>query len=399
MRVRASVDKPLTLITRAFLCLSLLSLICVRSHTLNGLLSRLNAHAKPAPPNKGLNKRLNKDQESDQEHTHEHAHEHASAQSEAGQDANPGRDERLVTLDREVISLITQREATRDSLRALTPRLQALRERLRDLERSSMTRRRALTRALTLRRRLKGARIAELLLSAEGPLELKRRELSLRSLFKGGVIALKALSAELKTLNATRAQLEQTSAEVSALNASLSEQVEGLLRLRAQEAQRSALNSETSQGRAHLAPPLLGVWRDSFQSYLGPHEARLYGHGVWIKGAPRAPVYAVEAGKVIFVGWVRGRGDVVILKHEALGGRLKGGSPVLSVYAGVTPSVKVGDHLSRQAQLGALNEASVEVGLSFELRRGSTPIYPRRWVREVPLITPSLNTQPTTQGE
>jgi len=315
---------------------------------------------------------------------HEHDHEHASDQVDTDQAPQGEVNERLYELDRQVLTLITRREEVQLALDKLKPELTLKRAELRRLSSEVDLKRRALSKAFMLRRRLKGARIAELLLSANGPLELKRRELSLRATLNAGVSQLNALTRAQRSLDEVARVLGEREHEASQLRASLSSQVEQLLSIRAEEAR--LLNPELitldqDDHQSRLLPPTLGVWRDTFQSYRGRQLAKLYGHGVQIKGHHGAPVFSVEQGVVIYTGWLRNRGEVVILSHQGFMGLKQ----VTSVYAGVQPRVKVGDRVKRQGLLGELSGAREDGILAFELRHKRRPIYPRRYVDEVPL--------------
>ena len=312
---------------------------------------------------------------------HDEAHEHGQVEGEGLIEEPSGVRARLNEIDRRVLVMIKQREQTQGALSELVSALEASRERLAK-RRSELTQERStLSRALLLRRRLKGSRVAELLLSAEGPLELKRRELSLKAILGAGLKGLIALSEAEAELQREAQALAQQEESARALRDQLSTELSQLLSLRAEEAQLLNPSAELEglrEGASRLPPPTLGLWEDRFQSYRGRALAKLYGHGVRILGSARAPIYAVEEGEVIFVGWLRGRGETVIIAHPSLLGVKR----VKSVYMGLEPRVHLGQRVQRQEMIGAL---SSEAGLSFELRRGLQPLYPRRFIEEVPL--------------
>lgn len=319
-----------------------------------------------------------------QGHDRDRDHEHAHAQDDQDEGARGEVGARLHELDRRVLALITSREDARRALKALTPELKQTRQQLRALSAQLNAQRQALSRAFTLRRRLKGARVAELLLSANGPLELKRREINLRATLSVGVRELEELLLTQRALSDAEQELSEREQSASALKADLSQQVDDLLKLRAEEARllNPGLPSLSAQNKAlRLPPPTLGAWEDTFQSYRGFQLAKLYGHGVKIKGKQGAPVFSVEEGEVLYTGWVRNRGGVVIIAHPQFMGLKR----VKSVYSGVEGKVKVGQQVKRQGLIGELNAERSDGRLSFELRHEDRPIYPRRYIHEVSL--------------
>ncbi len=313
-----------------------------------------------------------------EEEEHSHSEGEAREVGEGGRGVQ--RDARLTALDQQVLRTLTAREEALTELMALNGRRVTLEASLSDLERELTTRERAIARGVTLRRRLTAARVAEVLLSAEGPLDLKRRELSLQSIFRVGARELKTLRAEHERLNLERAALATTLARLEALTEALEAQVGSLLSLRAEEARllrgEGAREGEVRRGRR--APPTLGLWDDRFQSFRGPYDAQLTGAGVWIRGVLDAPVYAVEDGRVVFVGEVRALGRVMMIAHA---------EGLMSVY-GALGGVQVspGERVERQAQVGVVGRAPDGVGLYFELRRGGSPVYPREWIEERPAL-------------
>jgi len=322
------------------------------------------------------------------ESAHEPAHEHSSAAEGAAEGAAPPspRAARLAALDQRVLHTLAAREEALVELTALNARRVRLEVALGALERELLTRERAIARGVTLRRRLTAARVAEVLLRADGPLDLKRRELSLQALFRVGARELKTLRAEREGVARERVALAETLARLEVLTETLEAQVGALLSLRGEEArllrgEEGALPlNPAAAARRRLSPPTLGLWEDRFQSFRGPHGAQLAGAGVWIRGVLDAPVYAVEDGVVRFSGEVRALGRVLILEH-------KGG--LLSVYGALgATQVAPGARVGRQEQVGAVGRAPEGAGLYFELRRDGRPLYPREWVEERPALPP-----------
>ncbi|HUW35696.1 MAG TPA: peptidoglycan DD-metalloendopeptidase family protein [Rhodocyclaceae bacterium] len=96
--------------------------------------------------------------------------------------------------------------------------------------------------------------------------------------------------------------------------------------------------------------------------------------GLFIRAAAGAEVRAVAPGRVVFAGWLRGFGKLIIVDH---------GDGYLSVY-GNNQSLarKVGDKVAGGEQLAAVGNSggNPESGLYFELRYQGLTIDPLKWV-------------------
>ena len=115
-----------------------------------------------------------------------------------------------------------------------------------------------------------------------------------------------------------------------------------------------------------------GQWLDEFRKFRGLSLAKMFGGGIWILAPKGAPVYAVEAGKIIFTGSVKGWGKVLIIEHM---------HNYITVYANLSAlRVKEGQKVNMQERVAALNDNAGREGLYFELRRGGEPIHPERWL-------------------
>ncbi len=96
--------------------------------------------------------------------------------------------------------------------------------------------------------------------------------------------------------------------------------------------------------------------------------------GLFIRAAAGTKVRAVAAGRVVFAGWLRGFGKLIIVDH---------GEGYLSVY-GNNQSLtrKVGDAVTGGEQLATVGDSggNPESGLYFELRYQGLTIDPLKWV-------------------
>ena len=312
---------------------------------------------------------------------HRAHHEHARLDRTPLSSKRSKQERRLFKLDREILELTLRQRELQATLIATKVKRDKITKDLLALEEQLTLRREAVTRALVIRRRLHSARVAEVFISADGPLDLKRREVYLEALFKSDLGALLALKSDQDLAQKHRAELRQLEEETQRYQQRLGEQTERLLNRRREElsliSKRGARQLNAQQGTRRL-PPTLGKWRDRFRSFRGVESSRLYGGGVSIEGALGAPVYATEKGVVAFAGQVRGWGGVVILSHSR---------EILSIYGNVFEvKVKSGQEVKTQQHIGTVGDSHGTPSLYFEVRLHGYPIHPKRWAEPRALI-------------
>lgn len=126
--------------------------------------------------------------------------------------------------------------------------------------------------------------------------------------------------------------------------------------------------------RGSLSWPVDGSVRLRFGRQLDPEfGTETLRTGVEIAAKPGAPVRAVAPGKVLFAGWFRGFGQLVILDHGA-------GSVSVSGYLDELET-SPGEQVAARQVIGRVGETgSVSgPGLYFEIRHESRPVDPLRW--------------------
>lgn len=103
-------------------------------------------------------------------------------------------------------------------------------------------------------------------------------------------------------------------------------------------------------------------------------EVHSYGNGVLIRAAGGSEVHAVANGRVVYAGFLRGYGMLLILNH---------GNGWMSMYGnneallhGVGDAVKAGEAVGT-----ASAPTGVNTGVYFELRHGIQPVDPRGWLK------------------
>jgi septal ring factor EnvC (AmiA/AmiB activator) len=100
-----------------------------------------------------------------------------------------------------------------------------------------------------------------------------------------------------------------------------------------------------------------------------------YGSGVLIKAAGGSEIHAVARGRVIYAGFLRGYGMLLILNH---------GDGWMSMYGNNESLLHdVGDQIEVGQAIGTASAPTgVNTGAYFELRRNNQPVDPRSWLRQ-----------------
>ncbi|MFN3544095.1 MAG: murein hydrolase activator EnvC family protein [Thiobacillus sp.] len=97
--------------------------------------------------------------------------------------------------------------------------------------------------------------------------------------------------------------------------------------------------------------------------------------GLFIRAAQGTPVKAIAAGQVVFSEWLRGFGNLIIIDHGE--GYMSLYSNNESLYKQVGDRVQPGDAIATVGNSGGQSDA----GLYFEMRHLSRPINPLQWVK------------------
>ena len=128
---------------------------------------------------------------------------------------------------------------------------------------------------------------------------------------------------------------------------------------------------------AALEWPLRGTITTPFGSRVHPvFRTKVFNSGIDIKAASGTPVRAAGPGEVLFRGWLRGFGQVVIIDH---GGELS------TVYGHLaTTAVEEGDAVRTGSVLGTAGNSGTDTasGLHFEVRRGGAAQNPLNYLRK-----------------
>jgi septal ring factor EnvC (AmiA/AmiB activator) len=129
--------------------------------------------------------------------------------------------------------------------------------------------------------------------------------------------------------------------------------------------------------RGRLPWPTEGRIVSAFGAQVHPRfGTRTFRNGVDIEAAEGVDVGAVYAGQVVYTGWFRGYGNLIILDH---------GQEYYTLYAHVAEiHVKEGDEVRQGQRIGAVGDTGSLAGarLYFEVRHQGRPQDPEQWLRQ-----------------
>jgi len=103
---------------------------------------------------------------------------------------------------------------------------------------------------------------------------------------------------------------------------------------------------------------------------------RTFRNGVDIEAAVGREVAAVHAGHVIYTGWFKGYGNLIIVDH---------GNEYYTLYAHIAEiEAKEGEDVRQGQRIGTVGETGSLAGprLYFEVRYQSRPLDPEQWLRQ-----------------
>ena len=152
----------------------------------------------------------------------------------------------------------------------------------------------------------------------------------------------------------------------------------------AREAQAQAAAAREAARKKHpgqnLPPPPLDVGKATANirgnlPWPASGVVNSFGNGVLIKAAGGSEVHAVARGRVIYAGFLRGYGMLLIVSH---------GNGWLSMYGNNETLLHgVGDQVEAGSAIGTASPTTgVNTGVYFELRRDNQPVDPRSWLSQ-----------------
>jgi septal ring factor EnvC (AmiA/AmiB activator) len=121
--------------------------------------------------------------------------------------------------------------------------------------------------------------------------------------------------------------------------------------------------------------PVRGAIRLGFGPQLHPEfGTETVRNGIEIEAPRGTPVRAVAPGRVLYAGWFKGYGQIVILEHGEQDVTVSGYLEEVTVGSGV--NVAFDDVIGRVGETGSLSGP----GLYFELRHAGKPVDPALWL-------------------
>jgi septal ring factor EnvC (AmiA/AmiB activator) len=138
--------------------------------------------------------------------------------------------------------------------------------------------------------------------------------------------------------------------------------------------------TESGQGglrRGSTARPVAGRTRARFGRQVDPEfQTQTLRTGIEISAPAGTPVLAVASGRVLFAGWFRGYGQMVIVDHGAGDLSVSGYLDEALVAAG--DSVALGQPIGSVGETGSASGP----GLYFEIRHEGKPVDPGLWLEK-----------------
>jgi murein hydrolase activator len=131
--------------------------------------------------------------------------------------------------------------------------------------------------------------------------------------------------------------------------------------------------------RGKLPFPAAGIVEVGFGKVVNPRfNTVTMQKGVDIRAPAGSPVRAVADGKVVFAGWLRGYGNLLILDHG-------GGYHTLMAHLD-TMAPEVGAEVQGGEQVGTVGDTGSLKGayLYFEIRKGGQAVDPKPWLARTP---------------
>jgi len=133
------------------------------------------------------------------------------------------------------------------------------------------------------------------------------------------------------------------------------------------------VRKETPQlsGNGQFMRPVSGRVISSF----GPKDGGLHNDGINIKAARGTPVRAAENGVVVYAGDdLEGYGNLILVRHQ--GNKMTAYAHLDKMLAQKGATVQRGESIGTVGSTGAVDTPQ----LHFEIREGSTPLNPDRYL-------------------
>lgn len=193
-----------------------------------------------------------------------------------------------------------------------------------------------------------------------------RKKIETEALQKNKLVVLSEVKQEKDRREKVVKELEQAAADLSRL-------IEKLRSVKEEPDSPAGTGFASMKGR--LMMPVAGRIVSSYGKVKHPKfQTVTFNNGIVIDSAIGTPVRNVYDGKVIYVGWLKGYGQVMIIDH-------KGGFYTLFAYLSKTLKEK-GDDLKGGETAALVGDTGPEgrPGLYFEIRQKGAPRDPAAWL-------------------
>ena len=212
--------------------------------------------------------------------------------------------------------------------------------------------------------------------------ELRKKREEFNTTIKKTDTLLKNVQSEQKKAEAAAKELENAQRAVG-------NKITNLMNQKKKRAAVKVTKSKTSSGAARstlpaaaqssvkaLAWPINGTVTMQYGSRVHPtFKTKIFNSGIDIRASAGTPVKAAGPGEVLYQGWLRGLGQVVIIDH---------GGDLTTVYAHLgSTSVREGSRVNTGAVIGRAGNTGTdaEYGLHFEVRRNGSAVNPMNYLR------------------
>ncbi len=167
----------------------------------------------------------------------------------------------------------------------------------------------------------------------------------------------------------------QASKELESSQAELERRIQQLLQEKQRLAQLRSGGVALTRPKGKLSWPVSGQITSSFGTRVHPvFNTKTVHTGIDIKASKGTPIKAAEKGEVLFAGWLRGFGQVIIIDH---------GGDLVTVYAHLSSmDVSEGEKVARGQTIGKVGNTGVTTAphLHFEVREGSKAVDPLKYL-------------------
>ena len=195
----------------------------------------------------------------------------------------------------------------------------------------------------------------------------------------------------LKNVQSEQKQAEAAAKELEAAQRAVGNKINSLMKQKKNNAAKKSQSAEknSSSAKSQSAPttskssvktliwPVNGTVTMQYGSRVHPvFKTKIFNSGIDIKAAAGTPVKAAGPGEVLYQGWLKGFGQVIIIDH---------GGDLSTVYAHLGgASVREGSTVKAGTVIGRVGNSGTdsEFGLHFEVRKNGSAQNPMNFLRK-----------------